>query len=118
MKKFKASVNSSPVKMDIYSLGRDRSWKMGKTLERYLAFAFGIIFVASILLIAIYIPSPTRFQEQIFRITLSVSAAGFVTFTPGFIEITISNWVRAGGALAVFLIVYFYNPASLIAQGP
>lgn len=89
---------------------------MSKILERYLAFSSGVIFVATILLIAIYIPTPTRFQEQIFRIVLSVSAAGFVTFTPGFIEITISNWIRAGGALAVFLIVYFYNPASLIAQ--
>ncbi|MGH7773469.1 MAG: hypothetical protein ACREQA_14690, partial [Candidatus Binatia bacterium] len=34
---------------------------------------------------------------------------------PGFIEIEIPNWLRAGGALAVFVVVYFYNPASLVA---
>lgn len=29
-----------------------------------------------------------------------------------------ATWVRAGGALAVFVIVFFYNPASLVVSTP
>ena len=36
--------------------------------------------------------------------------------TPGFIEINVSNWLKAGGALGVFVIIYFYSPASLVAN--
>jgi hypothetical protein len=32
---------------------------------------------------------------------------------PGFIEVEISNLVKAGGALAVFVIVFFFSPAQL-----
>lgn len=86
-----------------------------KSTERLIAVICGVVFVAAILALAVAIPNPTRFQEQVFRIVLSLAAAGFVSMTPGFLQVTISNWIRAGGALAVFVIVYFYNPASLIA---
>jgi hypothetical protein len=32
---------------------------------------------------------------------------------PGFLSVQVSTWLRAGGALAVFVIVYFYSPAAL-----
>src|SRR5258706_2185902 len=34
---------------------------------------------------------------------------------PGFLQVTISGWVRAGGALGVFMVIYFSNPAGLVA---
>jgi hypothetical protein len=89
-----------------------------KSSERLIALIFGVIFVAAILALAVVDPNPTPFQYQVFRIVLAIAAAGFVSMTPGFLQITISNWVRAGGALAVFVIIYFYNPASLVASAP
>jgi hypothetical protein len=68
--------------------------------------------------LAIVFPKPYPFQYQVFRIVLALAAAGFVSMTPGFIEVRISTFLRAGGALAVFAIVYFYNPASLVTGGP
>ncbi|MEL4896689.1 hypothetical protein [Crocosphaera sp. Alani8] len=35
---------------------------------------------------------------------------------PGFLELNIAKWLRAGGALAIFVIVYFYNPAFFAVQ--
>jgi hypothetical protein len=32
----------------------------------------------------------------------------------GFIEVDVKNWVRAGGAIAVFFVVYFFSPADLV----
>ena len=37
---------------------------------------------------------------------------------PGFITVSVSTWLRAGGALAVFAVVYFYNPAALVTSAP
>lgn len=95
-----------------------RELPMEKSTERLVALICGVVFVTAILALAVFIPNPSLFQYNVFRIVLSLAAAGFVSMTPGFIELTVSNWVRAGGALAVFVIVYFYNPAALIAQTP
>jgi hypothetical protein len=87
---------------------------VSKGTQRLLATLFGVAFVATILALAVVFPRPSPFQYLVFRIVLSIAAAGFVSMTPGFLEITVSNWVRAGGALAVFVIVFFYNPAGLL----
>ncbi len=88
---------------------------LSKMWERLIAVGFGVVFVAVVLAIALFIPSPTAFQYTIFRIVLALAAAGFVSMTPGFIEAKIGTVVRAGGALAVFAAVYFYSPAALQA---
>lgn len=86
---------------------------MTKSNERKLALTFGVIFVAAILAIALFFPEPTDFQYTVFRIVLALAAAGFVSMTPGFLEARVGNFVRGGGALAAFVIVYFFAPAAL-----
>lgn len=63
-------------------------------------------------------PNPTAFQYTIFRSVLSLAAAGVAAMIPGFITISVSTWLRAGGALAVFAVVYFYNPAAMVTSAP
>ena len=36
---------------------------------------------------------------------------------PGFLSVTVPTYVRAGGSLAVFAIIFFFNPATLTIQG-
>lgn len=82
-----------------------------------IAFTFGVLFVIVLLVLAIVFPKPTSFQYSVFRIVLSIAAAGVAAMIPGFINIelesTVGLIVRAGGALAVFVIVFFFNPARL-----
>lgn len=82
------------------------------------AFIFGISFVVTLLVIAVKFPNPTSFQYSVFRITLSLAAAGVAAMIPGFINLDLSSGtqilIRAGGAIAVFVIVFFFNPAPLI----
>lgn len=87
---------------------------MRKTLQLKVAFGFGIVFVAVLLVLAIAVPNPTRFQYLVFRVVLSLAMAGVAAMIPGVLTVSVPNWLRAGGALAVFIVVYFYNPASLI----
>ncbi len=86
---------------------------MRKPTERHLAFAFGVVFVIVILVLATSVPNPTPFQYTVFRIVLALAAGGVAAMIPGFLTVTVPNLVRAGGALAVFAIVYFYSPAEL-----
>lgn len=85
-----------------------------KQLPTFLAFGFGVVFVSVLLLIAIMFPNPTVAQYTVFRITLALASAGVAAVVPGFLQVRVSKSVRAGGALAVFVIVYFFSPASLV----
>jgi hypothetical protein len=103
--------NQSPIIRSILS----GDIPVSKSKEKLIAVICGVIFVSVILVISILIPNPSPFQYTVFRIVLALAAAGFVSMTPGFIEAKISNWLRAGGALAVFVIVFFYSPAAIEA---
>lgn len=78
---------------------------------------FGIVFISAILLLAIRFPHPTAFQVLVFRVVLALAAGGIAAVTPGFfgLETDIPGLtIRAGGALAVFVFVYRFNPANLL----
>jgi internalin A len=87
---------------------------MPENKEKYLMFGFSIAFIIVIITIALFVPNPTAFQYTIFRVVLALFAAGTAIMIPGALEITIKNWLKATGAIAVFVIVYFYSPASLV----
>src|ERR1700685_3870916 len=93
-----------------------RETRESKSHERKAAFLFGTVFVAIFLVVALFLPKPSPFQYSFFRIILALAAAGVAAFIPGFINVSVKGSVRAGGALAVFVIVYFFNPAKLISE--
>ncbi|WP_286262039.1 hypothetical protein [Thalassotalea atypica] len=86
---------------------------MKKETEKLLAYIFGVTFVLAILAAAIFIPKPEPFQYEVFKIVLALATAGVAAFIPGFISVKVGDWVRAGGAIAVFVIVFFFSPARL-----
>jgi len=89
---------------------------ISKGIERLIVFIFGVAFITTILVIAIFIPEPKPFQWNIFKTVLALAGAGIAAFIPGFIEVEINKLVRAGGALAVFVLLFFYNPANLVVN--
>lgn len=89
---------------------------MSKKLQIILSFVFGVVFVTVLLVIAFFQPEPSSFQYSVFRTVLALAGAGAVAVFPGFIEVALGNWLRAGGALAVFVVLYFWNPALLTSD--
>jgi hypothetical protein len=87
---------------------------MNKSDERKLAYVFGVVFVVVLLVIALALPNPTVFQYTVFRIILALAAAGVASMIPGFLHVTVKTWIRASGALAIFVIVYFFSPVALV----
>jgi hypothetical protein len=76
----------------------------------------GVTFLLIIIGIAVYIPKPTEFQFLVFRSTLAISIACVAASVPGFLEVGKDKGalhaagIQAGGAMAVFIVVYMLNP--------
>jgi hypothetical protein len=93
-----------------------------ETAQIIVAFIFGVTFIVTMLVLAIFFPRPEPFQYTVFRVTLALAAAGVAAMIPGFITLNFNPsaavLIHAGGALAVFVIVYFLSPAGLVAESP
>jgi hypothetical protein len=89
-------------------------------LSVWLAFSFGAVFICALLALAVAIPSPTDQQFEIFRIVIAIAAAGVAAVIPGVLNVGLRQGrglvITAGGALAVFVITYFYSPARWATQ--
>ncbi len=77
----------------------------------------GIGLTVAILLLVIFIPCPSASQYLVFRIIIALAAAGLTAVIPGIININLTNGVMAGGAIAIFAVVYFFDPASSVGEG-
>ncbi|TXH34188.1 MAG: DUF4019 domain-containing protein [Rhodospirillaceae bacterium] len=76
-----------------------------------LAFAFGTAFLFIMLGFAVWLPNPSEWQIFTFKLILSLAAGGVGAMLPGSIEAEVPHVVKAGGALALFVIVWFSSPA-------
>lgn len=88
----------------------------GIGLDKLLAYAFGVIFVVVMLGIAIFDRNPPPHSIFIYRVILALAAAGVGAVLPGLIDVNIGAAVRAGGAAAFFVIIYFLKPANLVTN--
>jgi tetratricopeptide (TPR) repeat protein len=85
-----------------------------ESYQRMAVFAFGVVFIAVMLFLAVKIPNPSDFQIFVFRTVLGLAAAGIASLIPGFLQIQIAGYLYAGGAIAVFYLVYSVNPPALV----
>jgi tetratricopeptide (TPR) repeat protein len=85
-----------------------------RRLQLVLAFSFGVVFVIVLLVLTVAIPNPTATTFFVFRVVLALAAAGVGAILPGLLVIHVSKGIRAGGALALFVLVYVVNPAPLL----
>ncbi|MFJ9990064.1 DUF4019 domain-containing protein [Pseudomonas putida] len=85
--------------------------------EKKAVFIFGVVFLIAMLVLVVQIPYPSPTQWFAFRLTLALSAAGVGALLPGFLNIEaplpLKGVIRAGGALALFAAVWFFNPETL-----
>ena len=81
--------------------------------EKIAGFVFGIAFITALLSITVLIPDPTPTQYATFKTILALAAAGVGGIFAGAIQVegSIQKWsIRAGGAIALFAIVFFFTP--------
>jgi hypothetical protein len=85
-------------------------------LNLILSFVFGVLFLSTILALLVFIPNPTKDQMRVFMVVLALAAGGFGTVFSGMLNVKLTLGkklaIGATGALAVFVIVYFFAPAA------
>jgi len=89
-----------------------------ETLEIVLL-SLGVGLIVITLVMALATPTPTTFQIWVFRVNMALGAACIGALIPGFIELsgTIGEIaIRAGGAIALFLVVYLINPPASVVD--
>ncbi|MEZ8383412.1 hypothetical protein AB6C98_06895 [Vibrio splendidus] len=104
--------------LPVYGFENEERQFMSRNLQLFLSFGFGVTFVILLLVTAFITPNPSSYQYTVFRIVLALAGGGVVAVFPGFIEVKFGNWLRAGGSLAVFAVIYFVSPAALESQSP
>jgi hypothetical protein len=84
-------------------------------LEVVLAFVFGCVALAAVLWLAFRSDSLSNQQFEILRSVLALAGGGVGAVVPGFLDLHLKAGaklaLRAGGALAVFVVLYFWSPA-------
>lgn len=84
-------------------------------------FVFGAFLIVVSLATAILIPHWTNDQRGVFRVAIALGGAGVAAIIPGFIEFR-RKWanqvVSAGGALAVFVVIFMLNVPVAGQEGP
>jgi hypothetical protein len=81
-----------------------------------LAFVFGVVFLTTMLVFATLFPNPSGFSQWVFAVTTALAGAGIGAVIPGILKITLP-YARAGGALAIFLLVFLNKPAFVESVG-
>src|SRR3954465_4721070 len=93
--------------------------QVGK-LDIWLAFVFGCLALAAVLWLAFRSDSLSNQQFEILRIVLALAGGGVGAVVPGILNLTVNAGtklaLRAGGALAVFVVLYFWSPAHWTAS--
>ena len=83
--------------------------------EFWIVFIVGLGFLMVRVLLALWLPHPSKDQEAVFRTVLSLAAAGIGAAIPGLMKIEsqiAETTISASGALTLFALVYLLNPAS------
>ena len=82
--------------------------------------AIGCVCLVAVVILAVVEPNPTRFQEFVFRGLLATALASIVAIVPGFINLKVQARgpgsyfaLVAGGALAIFVLIWMVNPPPL-----
>lgn len=78
-----------------------------------VAVSLGVFFVLLLLGLVFWRRNLTSAEYTFSRVVLALAAACIAVVITGFLQVNINEFIQAGGALAVFVIVFFYSPAAL-----
>jgi hypothetical protein len=79
-----------------------------------VAVIIGVIAIGAILALTFLIHGMTEFQQNVVWAILALGIAGGAAVLPGFLSVEVPKIARAGGSLAVLLLVYTQSPAGKV----
>lgn len=86
-------------------------------LPSKMPFWFSVGAFAVLLAISLFVPGWAQQNNALSKTLLALAAAGVAATLPGFLNFEVGNTVKAGGALAAFVLVFLVGPAKEEAPG-
>lgn len=83
-------------------------------MDVYLPVGVGIFLIIITLIMAMIIKNPSPTQFFIIRGVFALSCAAVGSCIPGWLKVNINGYVKAGGAIALILIFWFFNPPAIL----
>lgn len=83
--------------------------------EKMIGYVFGIIFIFLLLALVFFIPDPSRLQTKVINTILALAAGGFAMLISGTITVNIPGYIKAGGALAITVLILVSDPITDLA---
>jgi len=81
-----------------------------------VAVVIGVILLLLVLSLVFWRRYLTTAEYTFTRISMALAVSCVAVILTGFLTIEIKDFLQAGGALAVFVIVYFHAPASMLSD--
>jgi tetratricopeptide (TPR) repeat protein len=83
-------------------------------IDKVSCYILGSVLLITVLILIVKFPSPSEAQFYVFRTVMAVAVAGIAVLLPGVFELKLNNYIKATGAIAVFVLIYLVNPPDLI----
>ncbi|WP_049855375.1 hypothetical protein [Dickeya fangzhongdai] len=83
-------------------------------MDIYLPVGIGIFFMLISFSAALILKEPTQSQFFAIRGMFSLGGAGVGSCIPGWLNVNVKGYVKAGGALAIFVILWLLNPPAFV----
>lgn len=87
-----------------------------------IGFGVGVAAVIAVVALVVINPNPSPAQFNVFRTVIALGGAGFALSLTGFLtlqmEYSEKSYIRAGGTLAVFVLLYLFSPATSLGAKP
>jgi hypothetical protein len=89
--------------------GKEDATPAARTWEKVTLFAFGTFFLLVLLVISWFDRQPSASSWFIYISILAMAAGGIAALLPGAINVVINPGIRAGGALAIAVLVFYFG---------
>ena len=83
--------------------------RSSRAWEKVTLFAFGTAFFTVLIAIALLDKHPSKSSWYVYTCVLAMAAGGVGALLPGAINVNLHPGIRAGGAIAIFVLVFFYG---------
>ncbi|MGD0571239.1 MAG: hypothetical protein ABSA78_22830 [Candidatus Sulfotelmatobacter sp.] len=78
----------------------------------------GLILLGTSLYLSANIQNQNPMEVLILRVIIALGAAFAAVSLPGSVGVDLPKGIKAGGSLAIFVLIFFFNPADLIKPKP
>lgn len=93
--------------LDEHEIRKDNQKHIMQTI---VAPIIGVIGLSAMVLLVLFNPFPSKFQTGVFWIVISLLSGAFAAMIPGFFSFKHQTEIRAAGAIAITVLIYFTKP--------